>query len=62
VVTADHNLLLALEATTALTFSHGSVKDELGHTNKDNSRALPAHAVLQFAPRQAQVMGIALRA
>lgn len=55
----DHDLLLALEDTTALTFNHGSVKDELGHTNQGSSRALLAHSVLLFAPREAQVVGIA---
>ncbi|MDM5065720.1 transposase DNA-binding-containing protein, partial [Aeromonas salmonicida] len=35
----DHSLLLALEDSTALTFNHASVKDELGHTNQGSSRA-----------------------
>ena len=55
----DHSLLLALEDTTALTFNHASVRDELGHTNQGISRALLAHSVLLFAPRERKVVGLA---
>lgn len=47
----DCDLLLALEDTTALTFNHASVHNELGHPNQGSSRALLAHSVLFFAPR-----------
>jgi hypothetical protein len=55
----DHSLLLALEDTTALTFNHASVRDELGHTNQGSRRALLAHSVLLFAPREHKVVGMA---
>lgn len=55
----DHSLLLALEDTTALTFNHASVKDQLGHTNQGSSRALLAHSVLLFAPHERKVVGLA---
>ena len=55
----DHSLLLALEDTTALTFHHASVKDQLGHTNQGSSRALLAHSVLLFAPHERKVVGLA---
>lgn len=55
----DHSLLLALEDTTALTFNHASVRDELGHTNQGSSRALLAHSVLLFAPHERKVVGLA---
>ncbi|XEI31277.1 IS4 family transposase [Aeromonas veronii] len=54
----DYDLLLALEDTTALTFNHASVHDELGHTNQGSSRALLAHSVLLFAPHKSQVVGM----
>ncbi len=54
----DHSLLLALEDTTALTFNHASVRDELGHTNQGCSRALQAHSVLLFAPHERKVVDL----
>lgn len=54
----DYDILLALEDTTALTFNHASVHDELGHTNQGRSRALLAHSVLLFAPHESQVVGM----
>lgn len=55
----DHSLLLAQEDTTALTFNHASVKDQLGHTNQGSSRALLAHSVLLFAPHERKGVGLA---
>lgn len=55
----DHSLLLALEDTTALTFNHASVRDELGHTNQGCNRALLAHSVLLFALHERKVVGLA---
>lgn len=54
----DYDMLLALEDTTALTFNHASVHDELGHTNQGRSRALLAHSVLLFALHESQVVGM----
>ena len=56
---AKHNLLLALEDTTAITYSHRSVRDELGHVNQGNNyRGILAHSVLLFAPEQQELVGL----
>ncbi len=49
----DHSLLLALEDTTALTFNHASVKDQLGHTNRTphSSCRIPAAFLLRRVSR-----------
>ncbi|MDF2156198.1 IS4 family transposase [Vibrio sp. CAU 1672] len=54
-----HELLLALEDTTTLSYSHRSVREELGHTNQGNkSRALLVHSTLLFAPHSHTVVGL----
>lgn len=56
---AKHTLLLALEDTTAITYSHRSVRDELGHVNQGNNcRGILAHSVLLFAPEQQELVGL----
>lgn len=56
---AKHTLLLALEDTTAITYSHRSVRDELGHVNQgNNGRGILAHSVLLFAPEQQELVGL----
>lgn len=54
-----HEVLLALEDTTTLSFKHQTVRDELGHTNqKDSNRAIQVHSVLLFAPTNQEVIGL----
>lgn len=54
-----YDVLLALEDTTSLKFSHASVRDELGQISQGNQcRALHAHSVLLFAPDEQQVVGL----
>lgn len=56
---AKHTLLLALEDTTAITYSHRSLRDELGHVNQGNNcRGILAHSVLLFAPEQQELVGL----
>lgn len=57
----EHDLLLALEDSTTLYFSHVSVEEELGHGNRKRSkdRALIAHSILLFAPNSQSVIGLA---
>ena len=55
----EHSLLLALEDTTTLQYSHKSVQDELGHvTSRKHRRGLFAHSVLLFSPETGQVVGL----
>ncbi|NDK99872.1 IS4 family transposase [Photorhabdus bodei] len=55
----QYDCLLALEDTTTLSFSHASVKDELGYTtSSQTSRGIQAHSVLLFAPAEQQVVGL----
>lgn len=56
---SKHEILLALEDTTSLTYQHKSVRDELGHTNQGNrNRAIQAHSILLFAPKSQQIVGL----
>lgn len=56
---ASHDLLLALEDSTALTYKHKSLTSELGHVNSGNHvRGMYAHSVLLFAPQTRQVVGL----
>lgn len=56
---ASHPLLLALEDTTAITYSHQSIRDELGHVNQgDRYRGMLAHSILLFAPQEREVVGL----
>lgn len=55
----EHEELLALEDTTTLSFSHRSVKEELGHSNQgDRVRALHVHSTLLFAPQSQTIIGL----
>ncbi|MEL4274893.1 IS4/Tn5 family transposase DNA-binding protein, partial [Shewanella xiamenensis] len=55
----EHDILLALEDTTSLTYKHDSVREELGHTNQgDKNRAILAHSILLFSPQSQQVVGL----
>ena len=57
--TSDYPLLLALEDTTNLVYSHRSIHDDLGHVNNGNrSRGLLAHSVLLFAPNEKHIIGL----
>ncbi len=54
-----HGVLLALEDTTAITYSHRAVRDEPGHVNQgDKYRGMFAHSILLFAPEQHEVVGL----
>jgi hypothetical protein len=54
-----HDLLLALEDTTSINYTHQSVKEQLGHVNGGNrTRGIHAHSILLFAPDQHQVVGL----
>lgn len=54
-----HPLLLALEDTTAINFSHSSAYDELGNTStSQRTRGLLAHSVLLYAPDTARMVGL----
>lgn len=55
----DHEILLALEDTTTISYSHKSVRSDLGHVNQGNRyRGLLAHSVLLFAPDKKEVVGL----
>lgn len=54
-----HELLLALEDTTTINFSHTTAYDELGNTStSQKTRGLLAHSVLLYAPATARVVGL----
>ncbi|CAG22782.1 IS4-like element ISPpr3 family transposase [Photobacterium profundum] len=54
-----HDLLLALEDTTSLNYTHRAVKEQLGHVNGGNrTRGIYAHSILLFAPTNHQVVGL----
>lgn len=54
-----HQLLLALEDTTNIVYSHRSIRDDLGHVNQGNRhRGMLAHSVLLFAPQASEVVGL----
>jgi len=62
-VTAKHaeqfDLLLALEDSTSLNFSHASVRDEFGHiTASKRARGMIAHSVLLYAPEEQYMVGL----
>lgn len=55
----QHDLLLALEDTTSLSFAHQTVRDELGHVSSGSrTRGLHAHSALLFSPESQQVVGL----
>lgn len=55
----SHHLLLALEDTTNIVYSHRSIREELGHVNNSNRhRGMLAHSVLLFAPQADEVVGL----
>ncbi|WP_199611113.1 IS4 family transposase [Flocculibacter collagenilyticus] len=55
----EHELLLALEDTTNIVYSHRSVRDDLGHVNQGNRhRGMLAHSILLFAPQSSKVVGL----
>ncbi|QIR13671.1 IS4 family transposase [Shewanella aestuarii] len=55
----QHNLLLALEDTTNIVYSHRSIREELGHINQGNRhRGLLAHSIVLFAPESSEVVGL----
>lgn len=52
-------LLLALEDTTTINFSHTSAYDDLGNTTTNpKTRGLLAHSVLLYAPDSARMVGL----
>jgi Transposase DNA-binding/Transposase DDE domain len=54
-----HSLLLALEDTTSINFSHPTAFDELGNTTTSkNIHGLLVHSVLLYAPDTAQMVGL----
>ncbi len=56
---AEHPLLLALEDTTSLNFSHSTVREELGSiTNNQRACGLRVHSVLLYAPGCAHMVGL----
>lgn len=55
----EQQILLALEDTTSLSYSHRSLRDELGHSNQGNRhRAMFVHSTLLFAPETHTVVGL----
>lgn len=55
----EQQTLLALEDTTSLSYSHRSLRDELGHSNQGNRhRAMFVHSTLLFAPETHTVVGL----
>jgi len=55
----QYGLLLALEDTTSLNFSHSSIRDELGHiSNHKSQRGIFAHSVLLYSPEHEQLLGL----
>jgi transposase, Tn5 family len=55
----EQQTLLALEDTTSLSYSHRSIRDELGHSNQGNRhRAMFVHSSLLFAPETQTVVGL----
>ncbi len=54
-----HKTLLALEDTTTISYSHKSIRNELGHVNQGNRcRGMLAHSVLLFAPESQEIVGL----
>ncbi len=54
-----HPLLLALEDTTTISFSHSTAFDDLGNTTTNpKTRGLLAHSVLMYAPDSALPVGL----
>lgn len=54
-----YSLLLALEDTTTINFSHTTAYDELGNTSTNpKTRGLLAHSVLLYSPDTARVVGL----
>ncbi|VFS50469.1 Transposase for transposon Tn5 [Budvicia aquatica] len=54
-----HPVLLALEDTTTISFSHRTASDTLGHTAPGrHTRGLLVHSVLLYAPDKAQMVGL----
>lgn len=52
-------LLLALEDTTTINFSHTSAYEDLGHTStQQKTHGLLAHSVLLYAPDTARMVGL----
>ncbi|EJC3639528.1 hypothetical protein MYX88_004671 [Salmonella enterica] len=59
---AEHPLLLALEDTTSLNFSHSTVREELESiTNNQRARGLQVHSVLLYAPGCAHMVVVCAR-
>lgn len=55
----QHDLLLALEDTTTITYTHKSIRDELGYSSKKNFKhAMFAHSTLLFAPESKTIVGL----
>ncbi|WP_305842330.1 IS4 family transposase [Photobacterium leiognathi] len=55
----EQQTLLALEDTTSLSYSHRSIRDDLGHSNQGNRhRAMFVHSTLLFAPETHTVVGL----
>ncbi len=54
-----YKTLLALEDTTTISYSHKSVRSDLGHVNQGSRyRGLLAHSILLFAPDEKEVVGL----
>lgn len=55
----QHGTLLALEDTTTISFSHRTLRNQLGHVNQgDRCRGMLAHSVLLFAPEEKEIVGL----
>lgn len=55
----EHQTLLAPEDTTSLSYSHRSIRDDLGHSNHGNRhRAMLVNSTLLFAPQTQSVVGL----
>jgi hypothetical protein len=55
----QHHLLLALEDTTTITYTHKSIRNELGYSSKKTFKhAMFAHSTLMFAPETKDIVGL----
>lgn len=53
-----YQCLLAIEDSTSLSFTHQTVRDEMGYTNRPNARGMQAHSILLFAPSEQHLVGL----
>lgn len=56
---SNYDCLLAIEDTTSFSFTHKTVRGELGYTTSSKySKGIYAHSVLLFAPGEQHIVGL----